>query len=110
MSIKLKLRELRKSRRLTQAQVAEGIHCSAATYSRYEHGARQPSIEMLERLADFFGVSVDYLLGRALLQEGDLSSYERDMLLSFRKVPDKVQDDIVDFLNFRTSKREALKR
>ena len=109
MSVKLKLRELRKSRRLTQAQVAEGIHCSVATYSRYEHGARQPSIEMLERLADFFGVSVDYILGRSPLQENALSSYERDMLVSFRKAPNAVQDDIVDFLNLKMSKKEALR-
>ena len=109
MSVKLKLRELRKSRRLTQAQVAEGINCSAATYSRYENGTRQPSIEVLERLADFFGVSMDYLFGRAPLTESAMSIYERDMLQSFRKAPNAVQDDIVDFLNLKISKKEALR-
>ena len=51
MSVKLRLKELRKSRRLTQAQVSAGINCSVPTYSRYESGARQPSLETLERLA-----------------------------------------------------------
>lgn len=59
----MKLKELRTKRNLTQQQVADHIGCSAVVYSRYENGVRQPSIEVLLRLADLFGVSVDALLG-----------------------------------------------
>ena len=109
VSLKLRLRELRKSRRLTQAQVAAGINCSAATYSRYENGSRQPSMDTLLKLAEFFGVSMDYLYGRIPPDSSALSDYEKDMLTAFRKAPDSVQDDVVDFLNLKLSKREALK-
>jgi len=109
VSVKLRLKELRKSRRLTQAQVADGINCSAPTYSRYENGSRQPSLETLERLADFYGVSIDYLYGRTPPDSSALSSYEKDMLEAFRKSPCSVQDDVVDFLNLKVSKKEALR-
>ena len=52
---------------------------------------------------------MDYLFGRAPLTESAMSIYERDMLQSFRKAPNAVQDDIVDFLNLKISKKEALR-
>lgn len=110
MSVKLRLKEVRKSRRLTQAQVAEGVNCSASTLSRYETGKRQPPLDMLVRLADFFDVSLDYIFGRTPPDSSALSSYEKDMLESFRNVPDTVQDDIVDFLNLRQSKKETFRK
>ena len=110
MSVKLKLKELRKSRRLTQAQVAAGVNCSAPTYSRYEMGTRQPSVEMLARLADFYGVSLDYLFGRTPPDSSALSDYETEMITKFRKAPESVQEDVVDFLDLKTSKKEALRK
>lgn len=110
MTVKLRLREIRKSKRLTQAQVAEGVNCSTPTYSRYENGKRQPPLDMILRLADFFGVSLDYLFGRVPPDSSALSAYEVDMLTAFRRMPNSVQDDVVDFLNLRQSKKEAFRR
>ena len=109
MSLEFRLRELRKSRRLSQAQVAAGVNCSTATYSRYENGSRQPAMDTMMQLADFYGVSMDYLCGRTPPDASALSDYEKDMLTAFRKAPDSVQDDVVDFLNLKLSKKEALK-
>lgn len=58
-----KLRELRRERGWTQAQVAERIGGTASVVSAYENGIRQPSYEALIRLARLYGVSTDYLLG-----------------------------------------------
>lgn len=104
------LKKLRKSRRLTQAQVAQGVNCSTATYSRYENGTRQPSIEMLIKLAEFFGVSMDYLFGKAPPTEAALSDYEKALIKAVRTAPTSVQDDILDFLNLKMSKKEALRK
>lgn len=60
----MRLKELRKERKMLQRQVAKAINCSQAVYSRYENGEREPSKEILASLADLYGVSVDYLLGR----------------------------------------------
>ena len=110
MSVKLRLRELRKSRKLTQAEVAKGVNCSAATYSRYEKGSRQPSLDMVLRLADFFGVSLDYLFGRTPPDSSSLSDHEVYMLTKFRNAAESVREDVVDFLDLKTSKKEVLKK
>ena len=62
-----KLKQLRKDKHLTQAQVAVRIGVTASMVSSYETDIRLPSYEVMLRIADIFGVSVDYLLGR---QEG----------------------------------------
>ncbi|MBE7075177.1 MAG: helix-turn-helix transcriptional regulator [Clostridiales bacterium] len=59
----LKLKELRKEKRLSQKQVAEIVNYSQNLISSWEHGLREPSLEALITLANFFNVSVDYLIG-----------------------------------------------
>lgn len=59
-----RLKYLRESELLTQQQVAEVIYCSQRTYSYYETGGRDIPTTTLIRLADFYDVSVDYILGR----------------------------------------------
>lgn len=60
----MKLKELRKSKNITQLDVATAIGISPQVLSRYERGEREPDYKTLCKLADFFGVSVDELLGR----------------------------------------------
>lgn len=57
-----KLKTLRGNRR--QEDVAKSIGISRARYSHYENGIREPDNDTLNRLADYYGASVDYLLGR----------------------------------------------
>ena len=59
-----RLRLLRRDKHLTQAQVAKRISVTASMVSSYETDIRLPSYEVMLRIADLFGVSVDYLLGR----------------------------------------------
>lgn len=56
--------ELRKTRNLSQAKVAKALKVAQNTYSYWESGKYQPDIQALNRLADFYQVSVDYLLGK----------------------------------------------
>lgn len=64
MSFSERLKELRISRHLTQKQVYEAVNMSAIGYQRYEYGDREPAYQNLIALADFFDVSLDYLVGR----------------------------------------------
>ncbi len=57
-----KLRYLRKHQELSQAQVAQNINILPSTYSNYEQGIREPDIATIKKLANFFDVSIDYLL------------------------------------------------
>ena len=58
----MRLRDLREDRDLTQAEVASYLCVKQNTYSQYETGARQLPIDLLIRLAQYYGVSTDYIL------------------------------------------------
>ncbi len=59
-----RLRDLREDADLSQKQVAEILHVQQTVYSRYERGYQTIPVEHLLVLADYYHVSVDYLLGR----------------------------------------------
>lgn len=64
-----RIRDLREDNDLNQTQVANVLNCSQRTYSYYESGGHDIPTETLIKLADFYGVSVDYLLGRTDVKE-----------------------------------------
>lgn len=60
----MRLRELRKAKGISQLKLAMELNTNQNTISRYETGEREPGINELIGIADYFNVSVDYLLGR----------------------------------------------
>lgn len=60
----MRFKELRKSKNITQLKLALDLNMNQNTISRYENGERQPSLSDLIKIADYFGVSIDYILGR----------------------------------------------
>lgn len=60
----MRLKEIRKSKRISQLKLALELNTSQNTISRYETGEREPGIAELIKIADYFNVSVDYLLER----------------------------------------------
>lgn len=61
--MELRIRDLREDRDLTQRQVAEYLLCDQSLYSKYERGERPLPLEYAVRLAQFYQVSVDNLVG-----------------------------------------------
>jgi HTH-type transcriptional regulator, competence development regulator len=59
-----RLKACRKAKKLTQQELSVTLGINRSTYAKYETGDNEPDNETLQKLADFFGVSVDYLLGR----------------------------------------------
>ncbi len=59
----MRLKDLREDNNLTQAALAELLHVKQNTYSQYENGQRQIPIDCLIRLARYYSVSTDYILG-----------------------------------------------
>ncbi len=59
-----RIRDLREDRDLTQREMGEILMCSQRVYSDYERGVLDIPTEILIRLADFYNVSTDYILGR----------------------------------------------
>ena len=64
MNVYHRIRDMREDRDLTQAQVGAAVGVSQRTYAYYESGQRMLPPQVLCALADFYQVSVDYLLGR----------------------------------------------
>ena len=62
MDIGVKIRTLRKEKKVTQEALAEYLHISSQAVSKWETGASSPDIDMLPKLAIFFGTSLDHLL------------------------------------------------
>ena len=58
-----RLRDLREDKDLTQQEVADMLGCSQTTYSRYETGDLNVPIDILKKLAKFYKVSIDYIVG-----------------------------------------------
>jgi len=63
MDMKLRIREMREDRDLTQRQVADYLLCDQSLYSKYERGEREIPLHLMVKLAQFYGVSLDYLAG-----------------------------------------------
>ena len=60
----VRLKELRKKKGISQLRLATDLNTTQNTISRYETGEREPGIDELTKIADYFNVSVDYLIGR----------------------------------------------
>lgn len=112
------LAELRKDRGMTQKQLAEQLHVSVGTVSNYENGAHLPDLEKLVELADHFGVTTDYLLGRtpynispaafhAAVLDGRPAYEVIAVLRSLTEEQQRALDVILDDMRFRT---EILRR
>ena len=64
IDMNLRIRDLREDADLTQKQITEIILCDQSLYSKYERGERVQPLDLAVKLAEYYGVSLDYLVGR----------------------------------------------
>lgn len=79
MMLNEQIKNLRLANHLTQVDLAKELNVTKQTVSNWENDNIQPSVDMLVKLADFFGVTTDYLLGREIMTSinaKDLSNEE----------------------------------
>lgn len=102
------LKNLRLERKLTQQNVADRLEISRSVLSDYESGRVEPTLSVVKKIADFFAVSADYLLGReddlgnislAALPAFELTAEEKDMVRTFRRLPCDLQSVILQTLH-----------
>ena len=104
----MNIKDIRTRKGLTQSEVASALGVSSVVYSRYENGKRQPSIDTLVQMADIFGVTVDYLLGRQDIEGSTLSEYELNLLIASRNADERAKQDALNMLlAHATSKKDA---
>ena len=83
----MKIKELRKTNKKNQTEIANLLHLTQQTYAKYELGQLEPSIDTLWKLADIYQVSLDYLVGRDNTNEfAYLSDDEKVIINTYRKM------------------------
>ncbi|PFL68860.1 helix-turn-helix domain-containing protein [Bacillus anthracis] len=113
-----KLNFLRKEKKLRQEDMAKHLGIARTTYAMYEQGNREPDYDTLQKLADFFDVSVDYLLGRTEKRHNKESSSkefikESKLNLWFKDIedasPEKLEElkQFWEFIKHKESNRES---
>ena len=76
--LNIRIKELRVAHGLTQVEFAKCLSVSKQAVSNWENNNIQPSIDMLLKIADYFGVSTDYLLGRSNDNSLDISGLSKE--------------------------------
>lgn len=84
----MRIKELRKKMGLNKQEFAKKLGISTTTLYRYENGINEPNIEMLIKLADIFGTSVDYLIGAKtpMLDLRKLDPYQAEIIEEVMKL------------------------
>ena len=113
------LKSARKSTGMTQKDVSTALNISPNTYKNYEQGLREPNGDTIVALANLFGVTTDYLLGKPtaqpptdalerLFSEKSFSALEEELLRKYMELPHEARQAVVRFINDATAK--ALQR
>lgn len=102
-----KLKELRNKHKYTISQLCELLDFNPNTYAKYERDERDVSTETLSKLASFYNVSTDYLLGRdnseqtaldELAGQFNMSLLEKKIVENYFELPEKMRGDLMAFL------------
>lgn len=86
-----RLKELRKQKKVTQQDVANYLGITRPAYTAYEKGSRNPDYDLLNKLARYFNVTTDYLLGSDVTNIKDSTQAELT----------PYQQEVIDFFNSR---------
>lgn len=95
-----RLKRLRKQHNLSTRALGEIVGVSNATISRYETGKRDPDLVIAYKLAEYFGVTVEYLCG-----EGDGIGIEL-LTEMYSKLPDASRQDAIKYITYLYEKEE----
>jgi transcriptional regulator with XRE-family HTH domain len=95
------IRDLRKQKGITQKELAQSLQLSESTIGMYERNERQPDYNTLIRIADYFNVSTDFLLGRDFNVKEDRNNKELDQWLNDIKLaPSQKREELKRFWIF----------
>ncbi|EJT5915775.1 XRE family transcriptional regulator [Clostridium perfringens] len=103
-----RLKSLRNEKGVLQKDVAEYLKISTSAYGFYEQGKRIPDVETLNKLSDYYNVSIDYLLGKSSIKESaeDIIN-DNSLTLALHndndidgELPEEAKKEIEDFIEY----------
>lgn len=106
-----KIRELRMEQKLTQYELAVILKISREAYSMYENAKRQPNYETLCMIADYYGVSLDYLFGRTNIRSlpMEMNEKESQLLFEYRSLDGRGQENILTMVDLEYNRMKSEK-
>ena len=109
----LRLKDLREEKGILQKELAHAINRTRACISSWEQGKTEPSIDDLLKLADFFEVTIDCLVGREghfvkTIDKDEIKELESTLITCFRRLPDYEQYRTVGFAQALAATQEKL--
>ena len=101
-----KLRELRKKNHVTQAKLANYLNLDASSVAKYESGKVTPSPDVLLKIAQYFDVSVDYLLGKdsdssGSNEDSELDKFQFALFGTHEEITDEIMEDVKAYARFK---------
>lgn len=106
-----RLAYLRKKNEYTQQRVADFLGITRPAYTAYERGTREPDYESLQKLANFFGVSTDYLLGRTDNPNSDISiAYDGGIKYEDEDEREFIEQQLEQYRKMKKRMQERLKQ
>ena len=99
------MKKIRESLQLTQVKVANDLKLSRQVYNFYENGKRNPDMQTLIKIADYYGVSIDYLLGRTNVIKPE-NIDENDLLAKLNTADSETKASVEQFLNYLLYEKE----
>lgn len=83
----MKLKELRNEKKISQQELANQLNFNIMTYNNWEKEKREPNIQTLIKLADYYNVTIDYLVGRNYTNDiGYLTDNQKTLLKDFNQL------------------------
>lgn len=107
VSLGLKIKELRLKKGINQQELADELGITRSSLAHYEKGTRKMYLETLRLFADYFGVTMDDLLGNEYSKIDDKTTHERvsDLIKDYN-LSDSEYSKLIDYLEFIVLKRE----
>jgi transcriptional regulator with XRE-family HTH domain len=96
----LRLRELRENKGIAQHELAQYLKVSREAYSHYESGRRQMNYDILFLLADYYNITIDFLLGRCEVNPMVINIGEAYLIERYRLLDDRGKSGVEATLNF----------
>ena len=105
-----RLKELRLDNRINQSKLAKYFNYGSSAIANYETGRNEPCFDVLIMIADYFNVSIDYLLGRADQQitKETIKPEEEELLKCFRKLDNETKKDIINIVKKLTDNKRRI--
>lgn len=103
MSFAERLQELREDRGISRKELAANLNITVSALGMYEQGRREPNIDMLIKMADYFDVSIDFLVGRSFKNENNELLVEA---LHLKNEIDKLPQGYKNIIDFMLNTKE----